>query len=92
MDTAQHRPTASPMARRISCSSPRPLARDTTMAPPVASDMNTSDTRLFTVPTMDTAAMAASPMDDTSAVDSRLMKQIKNWSSVRVMNIFLSSE
>ncbi len=91
MDTAPHRPTASPMARRISFTSPRPLARETTMAPPVASDINTSDTRLFTVPTMDTAAMAASPTDDTSAVDKRLIKQMKNWSRVNVTNIFRSS-
>ena len=61
------------------------------MAPPVDRDMNTSDTRLLTVPTMDTAAMAASPTDDTSAVDSRLIKQMKNWSRVSVTSIFRSS-
>ena len=66
------------MARRISPSSPLPLARDTTIAPPVAREVNISDTIPLMVATRDTAAMAASPTEDTMAVDSMPIKKIKN--------------
>ena len=64
--------------------SPLPLARETTMAPPVAREVKISDTMPLTVPTIDTAATAASPMEDTSAVEITEIKQIKNESSTRV--------
>lgn len=48
------------------------------MAPPVATDKNTSETSALTVPTMLAAAMAASPVLATMAVESTPIKQIKN--------------
>ena len=74
----KHTPVTSPMAWRISITSPLPLALATAMAPPVAREVNSSDTMPFTVPTRDTAAMAASPRRDTSMVDRSPIKKIKN--------------
>ena len=71
-------PTVSPMAQRISCRSPLPLARAITIAPPVATDRNTSVTNALIVPTILAAAMAASPVLATIAVESTLIKQMKN--------------
>ena len=44
----------------------------------VAREENISDTIPLMVPTMETAAMAASPTDETSAVDTMPMIMIKN--------------
>ena len=61
------------------------------IVPPVASDVNMIDTMPLTVPTMETAAIAASPIEETSAVDMTEIKQIKNESSTRVRYIFRST-
>ena len=79
------------MTLRISSISPRPLARATTMPPPLARDMNISETMPLMVPTMDTAAMAASPTEDTRAVESMPMEKIKKESSASVQNMDFSS-
>ena len=49
-----------------------------TIAPPVATDRNTSVTNALIVPTILAAAMAASPVLATIAVESTLIKQMKN--------------
>ena len=73
MAARKHRPVTAPMARRTPSASPRPLARATTMPPPEASAVKSSAMRPLRVFTMDTAAMAASPTEDTRAVESTPM-------------------
>ena len=78
------------MACRMDARSPRPLARATTMPPPVAREVNRRETMPLMVPTMETAAMAASPTEETMAEESMLIRKMKNWSSASVRNIFTS--
>ena len=91
MDVAPHRAVVPPMAWRMPCRSPRPFARAMTMEPPTASAVNTSTTSELTEPTMLVAAMAASPVEETIAVERMLMKTMKNWSITSVRNMLRSS-
>ena len=53
----------------------------------MAKELKTIATIELMEPTMFAAAIAASPVEATMAVESMLMKMMKNWSTISVKNI-----